>query len=418
MSAPPRRRFSQAWLRRFAGTTPGIVSAIMVFVAAGCVIIGLVCGGQLDSRIATSQGVLDRAEPLAYTAQQLYVALSAADTAAATAFLTAGLETEQMQARYQRALADAAAALADTTAGATDADTRTALAKISANLTAYTGLVASAEANNRQKFVVGSSYYRQASALMQNELLPGAQNIFTANLARLDKEQRAVGSSPTLSVSLLAVVLAFIGAASVVLSRRTNRQFNIGLITAAGLVVVMMTWIAVATHFAGRSIDDSRTDGTARFGRLGNARIVAEQARTDENLELIAHTTVTSGEASFGGHLDTLRGLLVEGPADAAEAVAKWSVAHDKQVQTYDGGNYAGAVAQALGTGPNSSAVQFALVETSLRNEIEHTRSSLREQVSTAHGWLAWTPTGALVLMVLAAAAAVVGLWPRLKEFL
>ena len=35
-----------------------------------------------------------------------------------------------------------------------------------------------------------------------------------------------------------------------------------------------------------------------------------------------------------------------------------------------------------------------------------------------AGAWLAWSPTGTLVLMTLAAAAAVVGLWPRLKEFL
>lgn len=418
MSAAPPARLSKAWLQRFVRTTPGIVGAVMIAVASGCLIVGLVSGAQLDGRIAKSQAVLDRAEPLAYTAQQLYAALSAADTAAATAFLTAGIETAQMQAGYEKALADAASALADTTAGATDAETRTALAKISANLTAYTGLVASAEANNRQKFVVGSSYFRQASALMQHELLPGAENIFSANLARLDADQRAIGSIPALSLGLLALVLVSIGGASVLLSRLTNRQFNIGLVVAATLVLAVMASIAVATHFAARSIDHSRTEGTARFGRLANARIVAEQARTDENLELIAHTAVTSGEVSFTGHIDTLRDLLADGPADAAEAVAKWSAAHQKQDQAYDSGDYAGAVTQTLSTDSNSSAAQFAIVETSLLNEIEHTRSTLREQVSVARGWLEWTPTAALVLMALAAAAAVVGLWPRLKEFL
>jgi hypothetical protein len=323
-----------------------------------------------------------------------------------------------MQAGYEKALADAASALVDTTAGATDAETRTALARISANLTAYTGLVASAEANNRQKFVVGSSYFRQASALMQNELLPGAESIFSTNLARLDEDQRAVGSTPALSLGLLGLVLAFIGAVSVALSRLTNRQFNLGLVVAGALVVVVMIWIVVATHFAARSIDLSRTDGTTRFARLGNARIVAEQARTDENLELIAHTAVTSGEASFTGHIDRLRELLAAGPAEASEAVTKWTAAHDKQVHAYDNGDYIGAVAQALGTESNSSATQFALVETSVRSEIERTRSTLREQVSEARAWLAWSPTGTLVLMVLAATAAVAGLWPRLKEFL
>ena len=60
-----------------------------------------------------------------------------------------------MRARYQQALADAASALADATAGATDSATRTAVAEISAQLAAYTGLVESARANNLQGFPSG-----------------------------------------------------------------------------------------------------------------------------------------------------------------------------------------------------------------------------------------------------------------------
>jgi hypothetical protein len=57
-------------------------------------------------------------------------------------------------------------------------------------------------------------------------------------------------------------------------------------------------------------------------------------------------------------------------------------------------------------------------VEASLSDAIEQTRATLRDDVSAAGARLAWSPTGTLVLMVIAAAAAVVGLWPRLKEFL
>jgi hypothetical protein len=38
--------------------------------------------------------------------------------------------------------------------------------------------------------------------------------------------------------------------------------------------------------------------------------------------------------------------------------------------------------------------------------------------VSNAGDYLVWLPTGAIVLTAVAAVAAVVGLWPRLKEFL
>jgi hypothetical protein len=91
---------------------------------------------------------------------------------------------------------------------------------------------------------------------------------------------------------------------------------------------------------------------------------------------------------------------------------------HRKQVEAYTGGDFAQAVAQAIGPDPNASAASFAATEAGLRGEIEQTRAALRDDVSTAGTFLTFSPTGTLVLMVLAAVAGVIGLWPRLKEFL
>jgi hypothetical protein len=410
-------RASAEWLRRFARTTPGVVSVIAVAVAAGCVIAGLVCGAQLDGRIAEHNAVLDRSEPLAYAAQNLYAALSATDAAAATAYLS-GIETPRQRAKYQQALADAASALADASAGATNADTRKAVAEISAQLAAYTGLVESARANNRQELAVGSAYLREASWLMQTTPLPGAERISTGNLAAVDEDQRAVGSAPIVGLVLLVLVLVAIGVGSVTLSRRTNRQFNLGLVVAAAVVVLVIGWIVVATRLAAGAIEESRTEGTAMFGQLAKARILAQQARTDEILQLIAHGDVTAGEESFKARINDLGTLLGTEPSAAADGVAKWTASHRKQVEFYLGGDYPAAVTQAIGTDPGASAAQFGIVESSLRDEIEQTRVTLRDRVSAAGAWLAWSPTGTLVLMAVAAAAAIGGLWPRLKEFL
>jgi hypothetical protein len=410
-------RASVAWLRRFARTTPGVVSMIAVAVAACCVIAGVVCAAQLNGRIAEHNAVLDHSEPFAYSAQNLYAALSAADAAAASAFLS-GIETAPVRARYQQALADAASALADATAGAADAKTRTAVAEISAQLAAYTGLVESARANSRQGYPVGSAYLREASSLMQTTLLPGAERIYTGNLAALEEDQRAVSSLPAAGLVLLGLVLVAIGIGSVMLSRRTNRQFNLGLVVAAAAVLLVGAWIVAATRLAAGAIEDSRTEGTARFEQLAKARILAQQARTDETLQLITRGDITAGEKRFTGHIDDLGTHLGTEPSTAADGVTKWTASHRKQVEVYLGGDYPAAVAQAIGTDPGASAAHFAVVESSLRDEIEGTRATLRDRVSAAGAFLAWSPTGALVLMVLAAAAAVVGLWPRLKEFL
>ncbi|HEX2399845.1 MAG TPA: hypothetical protein VHJ79_07635, partial [Mycobacterium sp.] len=179
-------------MRRLARTTPGVIGIIALAVAAICVLAGVVCGGQLDGRIDERNAVLTSSEPFAYAAQNLYAALSAADAAAASAFLSGGIETAEMRAKYQQALADAASALADTTAGTTDPATRTSLADISARLAAYTALIESARANNRQGHVIGSAYLREASSLMQTSLLPAAEKIYSGNLATVEEDQRAI----------------------------------------------------------------------------------------------------------------------------------------------------------------------------------------------------------------------------------
>jgi hypothetical protein len=169
---------------------------------------------------------------------------------------------------------------------------------------------------------------------------------------------------------------------------------------------------------AAGNIEHSQTEGTARFGQLAKARILAQQARTDETLELIARGDITARETSFSSHMDEVAALLGTGPLAAADAVAKWRTSHRKQVEAYEAGDYPAAVAQAIGPEPHASAAQFAAAEISLRNEIEQTRATLRGRVSAAGAQLAWSPTGTLVLMVVGAVVAVVGLWPRLKEFL
>ena len=135
--------------------------------------------------------------------------------------------------------------------------------------------------------------------------------------------------------------------------RRTNRQFNIGLVVAAAVVLLVIGWIVVATRLAAGDIERSRTEGTARFGQLAKARILAQQARTDETLQLIARGDITA------------RRKVVQRPHRRAEHAArrrdrrprrtvsqKWTASHRKQVEAYKSGDYPAAVAQAIGPDP------------------------------------------------------------------
>ncbi len=411
-------RGSLAWLRRFARTTPGAVVLIALSVAASCLVAGVICSAELNQRIAEHNTVLERTEPVAYAAQNLYAALSASDAAAASAFLSGGIQTPAMRDRYQQSLARAASALADATAGATDADTRKQTAEISAQLATYTGLIEAARANNLQKFPIGSAYLREASSLMQTQLLPSAEKMYIRDMGAVEQDQRRVAKAPVTGLVLLGCALAVIGISSAIMRARTNRQYNVGLVAAAVVVLLVITWVVLVSQLAANDLERGRVESTARFEHLAKARILAQQARTDETLQLIARGDITAGETAFHGHIDGLVNALGSSSSAARAPVEKWTASHDQQVAAYLAGDYGTAVEQAIGPDPLASAAQFAVVESSLRDEIEQTRGAVRERVETAGDFLAWSPTGTLLLTAIAATAGVAGLWPRLKEFL
>ena len=114
------------------------------------------------------------------------------------------------------------------------------------------------------------------------------------------------------------------------------------------------------------------------------ARILAQQARTDETLQLIARGDITAARKSFKGHIDELAALLGAGPPAAADGVAKWTASHQKQMEAYQGGDYPAAVAQAIGPDPGASAAQFTAVESACATRSSKPATTLRDRVATA----------------------------------
>lgn len=409
------------WVRRFAATTPGVIGVVLVVTTVACLVAGSTAGQQLGAKITRTEQVLDRTEPLAFAAQSLYVSLSAADAGAATAFLSGGIESPQVRDTYEQALAEAAAALAEATAGATDARSRAIVARIAADLPTYTGLVETARANNRQGFPVGSAYLRQASDLMQTSLLPQAEQLNQARFAAVREDQRHIGALPMTTIVLLLLVLLACAIGSVLLLRRTNRLVNAGVALAAAAALLAVVWAAGATLTAAQLLDTGDTGAGARVENLAGARILAQQARTDETLALITRGDITAPEASFQTHtVDLEKRLAAAGAADseAARALTNWTAGHNAQRTAYEKADYAGAVTQAIGTGPDSSATSFARLDRELRDALAQARTDLRDGVDAAGDTLTLSPFGTLLLLLAAAGAVVTGLWPRIKEFL
>ena len=371
----------------------------------------------LNARIAEQKAVLEHSEPFAYAAQNLYAALSAADAAAATAFLSGGIQTPLMRARYQQALAAAASALADATAGAP------------------TGRPARRWPRYRHSWPPtrsgrGRAGQQRAGFPDRIGLLARGVGLDADETASRRREdllrrprpsrpgQRRVGSLPTVGLVLLALVLVGIVIGSVILAAAPTGSSTSGCSSRRSSVLVAIAWIVVATRLAAGDIERSRSEGTARIEQLAKARILAQQARTDETLQLIRRGDITAGEKSFQATSTNYS------PNSGPVRRPPWRASRDGPPATGSRCRPISTVttrprshrrsAQIPAHRPPSSASWRRACVTRSRQ----TRAALREHVSTAGRALAWSPVGTLVLLALAGVATVLGLWPRLKEFL
>ena len=169
----------------FANTTPGRILTIGAILAALGILSAFAISTTINERQHQLSTVLDYTEPLAFTAGEIYTTLSVADAAASTAFV-AGAEPRAVRQRYEQAITEAAVAVTRASSGLTDPALVELLGRINAQLAVYTGLIETARTNNRVGNPVGSSYLSEASALMQEKVLPDAQRLYEATSAQVD----------------------------------------------------------------------------------------------------------------------------------------------------------------------------------------------------------------------------------------
>src|SRR5499427_9280968 len=170
--APAARPALSQFVR--ATTTPARLRLLLAGLVVLCLVWGGLAAWVVSQRASGASNVVGTSEPLSLDGQQIYRALSDADATAASAFLSGGLEPIAARQRYQADIAQAASHLESATAAAGHSAAARDLAKLSADLPVYTGLVETARANNRLGLPLGAAYLREASALMRGTLLPAA----------------------------------------------------------------------------------------------------------------------------------------------------------------------------------------------------------------------------------------------------
>jgi hypothetical protein len=417
-------------LRGRVATTPERLRVAMVIVVAALLAAGLVAIGATAARRSAAEAVALRDEPVMAQAAELYATLADADATAAATFLAGGRESPVRRQRYLSGVRRASLQLNALSQRVQDSPAAArAIAAIAASLPIYTGLVESARANNRQRFPVGAAYLRDASNLMRGRILASAGDLYRLQSRRLNGHQAEATRSGGLTSPLLALALAVVAliGAQALLARRTRRVFNVRLVAATALAVVIGAWFTIAMVRAANAGVTAQRMGSDSVQVLSAARILALRAQADESLALVARGGGDQYLTDFGAvarTLDPRMGLLAEAArlerrtgSDKALAplIAGWRrflAAHTRVAALQAGGDFSGAINAAIGPSAPADGANRELAARIAAAQRRFDRSA-----ADATSALAGVVVGIALLIALAAGLAVWGLQQRIGEY-
>ena len=403
----------------FLRATPGRMALVAVVLIAALLAVGATASKTIFDRQSQLETLRSHTEPLADAAQRIYGALSFANTTAATAFLSGGVEPRDVRDRFDAAIGQASAGLVTASNGVSpnDINSLRLLTDISNQLAVYTGIVATAQANNRAGGPIGVAYLSESSALMQKGILPAAERLYASQSDAVVTSGLTIGPpwGVIVAAGLLLVLLVL---AQVFLARRSHRRFNSGLVLASVLMAVLVVWLTVAGLVSTHAATTARTQGGEPLDTAVRARILAQQARAEETLGLLKRGSDSMSDMRFDERTAQIGWLLDEHQVDgAADALRGWMRSHEEIRSKLADGDYGVAVAIARDDGPQHSTVQFTRLDTALRDDIARLRDRQRDGIAHAYTALNGLPFGAAAISVLAALAVAAGIAPRLSEY-
>ncbi|GGS71904.1 hypothetical protein J2S47_002314 [Streptomyces griseoviridis] len=438
---PPRRTALAEGVERLraaAVTEPGRLRALGALLALLVVAFGAVTAWQAAERTAAAGDVLHRSQPLSSEAAGIYRSLAAANTAASTGFLAGGQETKDSRDRYEQGIRTAADSLVTAAANSEPGSASAAtVADLNRLLPRYKGLVERARVYNRQGYPVGGAYLRYANDLMQEDMLPAAEALYTSENGRLSDDYADAKRPPWAALVLGLLALAALAWAQYRTYRRTHRVLNRGLVAATAATAAALLWL-VAGHGVARSqLSASHDHGVRSLTVLHEARLASLKARGNENLTLVARgaeTVTVGGEredaydaeyrtemAALGADLAEARRLADDAAGErpvaaAAGDAARWRERHRAARAEDENGNYRQALEKVIG-GRGATAESFDGVDTALATALAHEEREFARAAGAGLDALAGLPQGAGTLAALGAAGAVLGIGRRLSEY-
>jgi hypothetical protein len=384
----------------------GVILASLIFGVVGALIFGYFAFSL--SRAEASARQLIRV-------QKVQTDLLTADATATNAFLIGGLERPAQRATYDQAITEASALIAES-ARAQPAD-GAALSALNDEIVRYAGTVEQARANNRQGLPVGAQYMRIASTDLRTVALPILANLVEANTTRANKAMEVRGLAIAFTILGLAV-LAGLLLAVVWVAKTFKRWLNVGLAAASVVVLVALIGGTIGLATTSGRVSELRSGSFTRLTQVSQARIDANNAKSNESLTLIARGSGAVFEQVWQSSAGQVQANLDRSQnPDLSEMWRGYTNVHRSIRELDDSGKWDQAVSQATGSGKDSANARFAAFDTAATRFIDDMASLTRDGLAGPRIGLV---IGAVLIFLAGIAAAVLGrrgVAARLREY-
>ena len=417
--------------RLLGRSTPARLRLITAALVGLALLTGLLAALATTQRQSATSASWQTAEPLMVTAQDIDTSLSDADTTAAASFLQPKLESVALQDRYSGDITKASAdiAIAAQQAGG-DPSVGKALETLSTDLPVYTGIVSTANFNERETFYpLAAAYLAEANNLMRANLLPAAAQVYATETRRLGSDQ-SQAVSPWLATVAVGAFLVLLGALVMTqrwLSRRFHRTWSVALAAATVVVFGIGLWTTVSFVTQNTGANDAQTTGSQPVSTFTQARILALRARADDELTLLTRAGSDSTyQNDFRSTQAALKRLVIaDGNANSAErqqlAVARgdfgaYETVH-AQIRQDDPDKFSNAVNLASGPAPADLPAASGRLNAALASGIQDGQANFDDAAPAASSDLDGLVWAIAVGTVLVAGLIVIALRQRIEEY-
>ena len=316
----------------------------------------------------------------------------------------------------------------------------------------YVKLVSNAQTHDRLRNPVGASYLAQASTLMQDTMLPAAQELYSRTSEEVSTQQAKLSAPLWFPLSGIVAAIIMLVIAQFWLAALTNRRLNLGYVAATGLMLFALVWASISAALTWHA-GNQDVQGTVRpLEQLTAVRISVQQSRTQEALGLIQRDygedrqqEFSDAMADIDSKLEGLRSQVSQPERidTAREALRSWDESHAKMVSELQNGRYTEALAAALDTkvpeenkdGKDKTDIDgrdgkddllatgedtsdYTVVDNEMQELISSTREELRDILVEGRTAAGRVTNLVLALTVLSALCVFFGTRPRLQEFL